>query len=119
MFQTLSQIGVHYRTPVGGRGRAVRVGIGYRGSGWAGHDNFAPLTSLEWQVRIRRSDPAWPKPASNFGFRSTASRGSQISEPVSRVRHSVSSGRAATSLWPILADLSGCVGISVNAAAGL
>jgi hypothetical protein len=55
MFQTLSQIGVNYRNSPLSAGAAEAVRGGDR-LPWVemepGHDNFAPLTSLTWQVHV-------------------------------------------------------------------
>jgi hypothetical protein len=55
LFQTLSQIGVHYRHSPLSEGTAGAVRGGDR-LPWVemepGHDNFAPLTSLQWQVHV-------------------------------------------------------------------
>jgi 2-polyprenyl-6-methoxyphenol hydroxylase-like FAD-dependent oxidoreductase len=55
MFQTLSQIGVNYRHSPLSAGAAGAVRGGDR-LPWVemepGHDNFAPLTSLKWQVHV-------------------------------------------------------------------
>src|SRR6266700_3479158 len=57
MFRTISQTAVHYRGSSLSRGRAGTIGGGDR-LPWVppdsagGEDNFAPLTSLEWQVHV-------------------------------------------------------------------
>ena len=57
MFRTISQTAVHYRGSSLSRGRAGTIRGGDRlpwvppGSA-GGEDNFAPLTSLEWQVHV-------------------------------------------------------------------
>lgn len=55
LFETLSQIGVHYRLSPLSEGTAGKVRGGDRVP-WVqmetGHDNFAPLTSLTWQVHV-------------------------------------------------------------------
>ncbi len=55
MFQRVSQVGVHYRASALSAGRAGSVSGGDR-LPWVetgdGRDNFAPLTSLGWQVHV-------------------------------------------------------------------
>ena len=55
LFRTLSQIGVNYRSSPLSAGRAGTIRGGDRLpwiEGGPGDDNFAPLTSLRWQVHI-------------------------------------------------------------------
>ena len=120
LFRTVSQIGVNYRNSPLSAGAAGAVRGGDR-LPWVqtgpGQDNFAPLASLTGRFMCTaKPDPAWPKPAPNFSFRSTASRGSRrCGEPVSSAGRSISSGRTATSPWPTLRPTpSGCVVISLK-----
>lgn len=63
-FRTVSQIGIQYRQSALSSGRAGRVSGGDRlpwvpaaSSGSDGGDNFAPLSSLDWQVHVYGSPP--------------------------------------------------------------
>lgn len=57
LFRTVSQIGIHYGDSPLSLGRAGHVAGGDRlpwlgGDGQEGVDNFAPLTSLDWQLHV-------------------------------------------------------------------
>ncbi len=56
LFRTVSQIGVHYRDSALNQGSAGKLKAGDRlpwvRLGADGADNFAPLTSLDWQVHV-------------------------------------------------------------------
>jgi hypothetical protein len=51
MFRTVSQIAIEYRSSSLSEGRAGKVSGGDR-LPWVREDNFAPLTSLDWQVHV-------------------------------------------------------------------
>jgi FAD binding domain len=97
VFQTLSQIGVNYRNSPLSVGAAGAVRGGDR-LPWVemepGQDNFAPLTSLKWQVHVYgevRSAPPLRVAAGNGASRSQA-RGT-LSHPARRLRRAGRSTR--------------------------
>ncbi|HLK40221.1 MAG TPA: FAD-dependent monooxygenase [Polyangiaceae bacterium] len=63
LFEAVSQIGIEYRDSPWSEGRAGAVRAGDR-LPWASHagtgeeDNFAPLTSLDWQVHVYGAPPS-------------------------------------------------------------
>ena len=61
MFRTVSQTAIHYRESNLSEGRAGAVHGGDRLPWVSGHadgvDNFAPLTSLDWQIHVYGSAP--------------------------------------------------------------
>ena len=105
LFLTVSQIGVNYRHSPLSEGAAGSVRGGDR-LPWVqtgpDDDNFAPLTSMAWQVHVYGEPrPSWPMPASSSGCRSTRSPGRpRWNIPVSSAGRSTSFGRTDTSRWP-------------------
>ena len=107
MFRTVSQIRVNYRhSPLSeGAAGAVRGGdrLPWVAAG-PSEDNFAPLTSLDWQVHVYGDRAAdLPKRAPTCSSRCTASRGSRpCSAPASSATRSTLFGPTATSPSPTL-----------------
>ena len=107
LFRTVSQIGVNYRDSPLSEGAAGAVQGGDR-LPWVetgpGEDNFAPLTSLAWQVHVYGEPrPGLAEacaelrlPLHVFAWQPAMRRAGL------GAGHSISSGRMATSRWQIL-----------------
>jgi 2-polyprenyl-6-methoxyphenol hydroxylase-like FAD-dependent oxidoreductase len=119
LFRTVSQIGVNYRNSPLSVGAAGAVRGGDR-LPWVetepGQDNFAPLASLTWQVHVYGElRGGLAEVCAELQLHFTFLHGSrECGESVSCARHSISSGRMATSRWQIRTPTpSGCAVIFV------
>ena len=109
MFRTVSQTAVNYRGSSLSEGRAGEVHGGDR-LPWVetnangGHDNFAPLTSLDWQVHVYGDAmPESGRCATREDCRCTSSPGvTRWCAPDCSATQSISCGPTAMSRWRML-----------------